>query len=197
MTRKGLPLALICAAATLFCLAAAPAHAEGFLKEELNLYLLDEFQQGRWRVELAGVDASFSNKYERDDDYFGTASVEYSWPVHRHMTLGLRAYPLFVYSQNVPAKTLWGGGIGVAGRIYKAPESYTGWYVEGGAAMVFHDELLRDNSSHANFLLELGVGYAFESNWHTGLKFHHISNGGVGSDNAGTNGIGLAVGYTF
>ena len=197
MNARSLAIATFGLAAVFCCLTAQPAHADGFLRDKLNLYLLDEFQEGHWRTELAGVDASLSNKYERDDDCFATASIEYAWPIHSHITFGLRAYPLFVYSQNEPPKTLWGGGAGVVGRVYKNADCYSGWYAETGAAMVFHDRLLRDNSSHANFLLELGLGYAFKNNWHAGLKLHHISNGGIGRHNAGTNGFGLAVGYTF
>ena len=53
------------------------------------------------------------------------------------------------------------------------------------------------NSSNVNFLIGLGLGYKFKSNWHTVLKYEHVSNSSLGERNAGANSLGFGFGYSF
>ncbi|MBN2307685.1 MAG: acyloxyacyl hydrolase, partial [Candidatus Hydrogenedentes bacterium] len=106
--------------------------------------------------------------------------------------------PLFVYDQHEPDETLWGGGVGLATRIYRNTETFDGFFAEAGAGLIGHDGKLEGNSASIDFLLEAGVGYRFpDTDWHVALKFNHLSNGGLASSNGGTNGFGLGFGYRF
>lgn len=165
---------------------ALPAGAEGL-----------KFKDGEWRIEVNAVGGVYSGKVERDGDSFYTASVEYAWPIHARATLGLRCYPLFIYHQHGDRETLYGGGLGLALRVFKNKETHTGYYGEGAAAVIGHAGRIEGNESNVDFLLEAGIGYQFENRWHAALKYQHISNGGCSGRNAGANGVGLAFGYTF
>jgi hypothetical protein len=48
-----------------------------------------------------------------------------------------------------------------------------------------------------NFLTEVGVGYEFDNDWHVALKWRHMSNAGIASRNAGVNGLGIGIGFSF
>ena len=156
------------------------------------------FEDGRWRVELSGFGATYSGKTSRGGDSLFTASVEYEWPIFARVALGLRAYPLFCYHQHDPQSDIWGAGGGIAGRIYQHKGTLDGWYGEAAASAIWQSDSIEKNSSRVNFLTEPGVGYEFpDTNWHAALKVHHLSNAGLGSENTGTNGLGLSVGYRF
>jgi hypothetical protein len=155
------------------------------------------FKEGRWRVEVSGALGYDSGKRDRQGDSVITGNIEYEWPVYARCTLGLRAYPLFVYNQDDSDPTVWGGGVGVVGRIYQKKDERRGFFVEGGVAVLGHDEHIRGNSSSINFLPEAGVGYQFKNDWHVTLQVQHISNAHLASDNAGANSVGLAVGFSF
>lgn len=155
------------------------------------------FQEGRWRIE-AGVATGFhSGRRDRGGDVMVTGNVEYEWPVFARCTLGLRAYPLFLYKQDDPNDTLWGGGVGGVGRIYQNAGDRNGWFAEAGAGIIWHTNHINGNSATMDFMLEGGVGYQFKNNWHVTLQASHLSNAGLSDDNAGANSIGLAAGFTF
>lgn len=159
--------------------------------------IISGFSEGRWRTEM-GVSTGFhSGRRDRSGDVVVKGSIEYEWPVFERCALGLRAYPLFLYKQNDPSETLWGGGVGAVGRVYQVAGERRGWYGEGGAAVLGHTNHIEGNSGSINFMLEAGVGYHFRNDWHVALQVMHISNGGTSDDNAGANSVGLAVGFTF
>lgn len=156
------------------------------------------FAEGRWRVEFGAATGYHSGRRDRTDDVVVKGSAEYEWPIFARGTLGLRAYPLFGYIQDEPSETLWGGGIGVAMRVYQHADTLSGLYVESGLGLILHSNHIEGNSATMDFFLEGGVGYQFpRSGWHVAVQVQHISNGGLASDNAGANSVGLAVGYTF
>lgn len=155
------------------------------------------FHDGRWRIEVSGAVGYDSGRHDREGDSVFTGNVEYEWPVYARCTLGLRAYPLFMYDQNHDDPTVWGGGVGVVGRIYQNKEERRGLFVEAGVAAMGQDEHIQGNSSSINFLSEGGVGYQFKNNWHVTLEVQHISNAHLTSENAGANSVGLAVGFSF
>jgi hypothetical protein len=172
------------------CFLATPAHADNPITRE--------FAEGRWRVEMGAATGFHSGRRDRSGDMVVKGSIEYEWPVYARGTLGLKTYPLFTYLQDEPSETLWGGGFGVAARIYQNKESRDGFYVEGGANVIFHSNHIEGNSATMDFLLEGGVGYQFpRTDWHVALQVQHISNGGLFDYNAGANSVGLAAGYTF
>ena len=155
------------------------------------------FRDGRWRTEV-GVSTGFhSGNRSRTGDMLVTGNVEYEWPVFARCSLGLRAYPLFLYHQNDPSDTLWGGGIGTVGRVYQNAGDRNGWFGEAGAGVIWHTNHIEGNSATMDFLLEAGVGYQFKNNWHVTLQASHLSNAGLSDNNAGANSLGLAVGFTF
>jgi hypothetical protein len=154
-----------------------------------------DLPEGRWRIELQGVDVIHSKKEERDDDFFFTGNVEYEMPVRIHLTIGVRAYPLFYYSEPHP---IYGVGAGLVLRLYQHGETYDGLYAEAGSAPIWHSHHFPGNSTRINFLNELGLGYKFRNKpWSISLKYQHISNASTGNDNAGVNGVSLGIGYTF
>lgn len=155
------------------------------------------FHDGRWRTEV-GVSTGFhSGRRSRTGDMEVTGNVEYEWPLYARCTLGLRAYPLFLYKQEDPDTTLYGGGIGAVGRIYQRAGERNGWFGEAGAGVIWHANHIDGNSATMDFLLEGGVGYQFKNDWHVTAQVSHVSNAGLSDDNAGANTLGLAIGYTF
>ncbi|MCC6153667.1 MAG: acyloxyacyl hydrolase, partial [Candidatus Hydrogenedentes bacterium] len=154
--------------------------------------VVDGFSEGRWRTEV-GVSTGFhSGNRSRTGDMLVTGNVEYEWPVVARCTLGLRAYPLFLYHQNDPSDTLWGGGIGTVGRVYQNAVERNGWFGEAGAGVIWHTNHIEGNSATMDFLLEAGVGYQFKNNWHVTLQASHLSNAGLSDNNAGANSLGVA-----
>ena len=116
----------------------------------------------------------------------------------RHFTFGLRGHPLFVYEPHRSSfDTIYGVAAGVGARYYLREDTYNGWFADAGCSILWHSNYFHDNSSRVNFMPEAGVGYKFRNDWHAALKFNHISNGGMASNNAGVNALGLGVGYTF
>ncbi|MBI2423697.1 MAG: acyloxyacyl hydrolase [Candidatus Hydrogenedentes bacterium] len=193
----------------LACLIAAPlliAHAPA-ARAGLDL------EEGHWRVELATTYGIHSGTTNRSGNVLTTGTVEYEIPATPRTTLGLRLMPLFLYTQDDTSikdsddwyrldeedasDTVWGGGLGLTGRIYQVKDEYRGWYGEAEGLAVVHDNKIIGNSSNFNFLIGLGVGYKFKSHWHTVLKYEHISNSSIGARNAGANSLGLGLGYSF
>lgn len=152
---------------------------------------------GRWRAELSTAFGFDSGKNDRSGDVVVNGSIEYEWSVFARGTLGLRAYPLFLYSQNDPDETLAGAGLGVTGRVYQRAGERTGFFLEAGAGGLVHSNEIEGNGSNINFLLEAGVGYQFRNDWHVALQVQHISNSSLDENNAGANSVGVAVGFTF
>lgn len=181
----------------IFAIPAFPAGAEGFFTDTYH-QLTDQFSEGRWRAEFSGT-AVYTNRNgeERSGDSLYTGSIDYTWPVNTRATLGIRAYPLFVYNQREPNETIVGAGAGLAARIYKDKDTYQGWYLEGAISLIGHYPKFSGNTGSANLLSEAGVGYQYSENWHVTLKWRHLSNAGIASENTGVNGVALAVGYTF
>ena len=159
--------------------------------------LTQGFGEGRWRTEFGAATGFHSGRRDRSGDIVLKGSVEYEWPLFARATLGLRTYPLFLYMQDDPEEELWGGGFGLASRVYQNKDSRDGVFVEGGASVLFHSNHVDGNDATMDFLLEGGLGYQFKTNWHVTLQVQHISNGGLSDDNSGANSVGLAMGYTF
>lgn len=153
-------------------------------------------QDGRWRLELSRVDGIYSGKESRHGDTYLTASVEYEVPAGSHGTLGLRMFPLFLYSDDEPDR-IYGGAIGVTGRLYTKRDKQRGFFGEVGAAALWHNRQFEGNGSSLNFLTQVGVGYQFPIDVHVAVSFQHISNAGLSGDNAGINGVGVGMGFSF
>lgn len=180
-----------------YALLAFPAGAEGFFGDTYHQFT-DQFSEGQWRVEFSGTAIyTSSNKEQRSGDSLYTGSIDYTWPVSARTTIGIRAYPLFVYNQHDPSETIVGAGGGIVSRTYKDKDTHQGWYLEGAVSLIGHYPKFRGNTGSANFLTEAGVGYQCNENWHVAVKWRHVSNAGIASKNMGVNGVGLAVGYTF
>jgi hypothetical protein len=159
------------------------------------------FGDGHWRAEMMAVTGTYSGKNSRAGDFILTGSAEYEWPIYARASLGLKAYPLFMYfereDEDYGSGAIYGVGAGISGRIYQSPEVRNGFFVELGGSALLHSSRFEGNSSKFNFLTEIGAGYKWKNDWHVALKWIHISNAGIGSHNSGVNGFGLAVGYSF
>jgi hypothetical protein len=160
------------------------------------------FKQGTWRLEATGIGMVHSGKTDRDDDYYGLGVVEYEWPATDWISLAIRGVPVFVYHEDDDGlgeeEVVFGIGAGLTARYYFDRVQRTGWFTEASASALWHSDFFEKNSSRVNFLTEAGVGYMWpKSHWHVALKVQHISNGSMGNDNAGVNGLGLGVGYRF
>lgn len=157
--------------------------------------------ENTWRVEFTGVGGVYSGETERDGDFYFTGSIEYGWPIFSRAVLGLKAYPLFLYREKEDAvgesEWIYGFGAGVSARIYAKRDTRTGLYGEVSVTPVWHTDYFEGNGSRVNFLSEFAIGYDFENDWHVALKWEHLSNARLSGDNAGVNGVGLAVGYRF
>lgn len=155
--------------------------------------------KGWWQFELgggAGLDAGSDR--DRHGDILLTGFAEYELPVQPHATLGFRLMPLFIYTQEKPeTETVWGGGVGLAARFYPFSTTYHRWYGEVEGHLLGHRHKLEGNSSNIDFLIGAGIGYRFTNNWHGIVKFEHISNAGLGDQNAGANTMSGGIGYSF
>jgi len=194
-------IAMLALAAAALILGGEPASAE---------LRLDE---GMWRVELNSDFGVHQGSRDRSGDFSVNGIVEYEIPATSRATLGLRLMPLFVYNQDeekdyrvfrsvfkdegYDGDTVWGGGVGVAGRIYQVKDEYRGWYGEASVTALVHSNEFVGNSSNLNFITGLGVGYQFKADWHVQMHYQHISNASLGSDNSGANALGLGIGYRF
>ncbi len=158
---------------------------------------------GRWRFELGGATGLYSGSVDRRDDYFFTGSFEYEFPAAPRVTMGLRAYPLFLYHQSdhddlrEQDSTIYGLAAGFVFRMYQNERKLTGLYGEIGTSLMWHTDHFHRNDSRWNFFNEGGIGYHFENNWQLALKYQHISNGGITTPNSGINALSLVVGITF
>ncbi len=158
----------------------------------------EAFRDGRWRVEAQGFATLHSRKTDREGDKFAAVSAEYEMPLTSHVAFGLRGYPLFVYEPHRTSDdTIYGVAGGVTTRYYFKENTHKGWFAEGGGSLLWHSRHFRENGSRVNFMLEGGLGYQFERDWHATFKFSHISNAGMHHDNAGVNALGFGVGYAF
>ncbi|HDP34595.1 MAG TPA: acyloxyacyl hydrolase [Candidatus Hydrogenedentes bacterium] len=157
-----------------------------------------QWHDGRWQLELSGSAGIHSGSSDRSGDYMLKGLVEYEVPFAPRWTLGLRALPVFVYEQDDRGEdTVWGGGAGLGLRVYSAKEEYRGWFAELGAHALGHKHRFADNNSNLNFLTSAGIGYKCKAGWHSAVRWEHISNAGIGSDNSGVNVITLGIGYAF
>lgn len=166
------------------------------------------FDQGHWRLELSGLAGLNVGGGDSTGSFLTSTAVEYEFPCSTRCTLGLRLMPLFVYAQDTPEdrfcrparyddSSVVGGGAGLALRVYSRKGEYRGWFGEAQVNALGHEGRFNENSSNLNFLSGLGLGYKFANDWHAVLKVEHISNAQLGDDNAGTNLLGLGVGYSF
>jgi hypothetical protein len=185
-------VALTIAAAILTMVAPGDAHA-GFFNE-----ISEGFGEGNWRTEVTVATGFHSGRRSRSGDMLYMGNIEYEFPIYARATLGLKAYPLFAYDQSDDdLDTLAGAGLGLGARYYFGEDERTDWFGEVTAAALGHSGNINGNSSNFNFMIGAGLGYEFQNDWHVTAQFHHISNSGIGENNAGANTIGLAVGYKF
>lgn len=159
-----------------------------------NAFAEFDFGNGDWRLQVSGL-YNFEEADSDPADYFVTGSVEYEFPAYPHGKLGLRLYPLFYYPS---AHDVWGAGFGLSTRIYQHHKTFDGLFGEFEASTLWLSDYIECNSSRVNFLCGAGLGYKFpNSGWDISVKYAHISNCGLGDKNTGSNGIGLALGYSF
>lgn len=171
-----------------------------------------DMKEGKWRLELNNDFGVHQGSRDRSGDYTLNGIVEYEVPATSRATLGLRLMPLFLYDQEDTEhhryrrvfddnhdedNTVYGGGVGLAGRIYQVKDEYRGLYGEIGVTALVHGNQIDGNNSNINFLTSFGVGYQFKKDWHVQFHYQHISNASLESRNSGANSLGLGIGYRF
>lgn len=157
---------------------------------------------GYWRIELCAVPDILEHGPDREGDYFYMGWGEYEFRAFRHSTLALRFSPLFYYHEEEDADggegPIYGAALGGAYRLYWDAETLSGPYLHLGISALKHTSEFESNSTHLNFISEGGIGYQFrESPWSLSLKYTHISNAAIGSQNQGIDGIMFSLGFRF
>jgi len=158
--------------------------------------LTNGFSEGHWRSEVTVATGIHSGRQSRSGNMLYMANVEYEWPMYARASLGLRAYPLFVYDQD-DGDTVTGAGFGLSGRYYFSKESRDGWFAEAGIGLLGHNNKFEGNSGSVNFIPQAGLGYKFQNDWHVTLQLIHFSNAGFAENNSGVNSLGLGIGRAF
>jgi hypothetical protein len=173
-------LALLCITASAPAYAAADGKSDGMAT--------------RLRLEVSGYRAFDGG--QANGDYYISGAVELEMPVVQHASLGLRVLPLFLYPDKGDSADIYGIAAGVGGRLYTSPEN-RGLFFEAGAAALWSLDEFRLKSSRVGFLGDCGIGYEFKCGVHVSVKAEHISDTGIGDVEGGTNGLGLATGFSF
>ncbi len=175
------------------------------------------WDEGHWRLELSGFTGLHQGRHDRTGEENFNATIDYETPLWKSGTLSLRLQPLFFYDQDkdngkhvgevgylkdlifdkYEDSDVYGAAIGPVFRIYQNAEERNGLFAEVGVTAMLHSAEFDGNRSNLNFISSLGVGYKFENDWHVTAIWRHISNGGIGSQNSGVNGIGIGIGYSF
>jgi len=74
-------------------------------------------------------------------------------------------------------------------------------FIEGGIGFIYTDYRIEDQGLNWNFNPQAGVGTEIVLSSHRSLwlsvRAHHLSNGGLNSDNRGVNGILFTIGWMF
>ena len=74
-------------------------------------------------------------------------------------------------------------------------------YIEGGGGLLFTSSEVPDGTSRFNFTPQVGVGLQLFSRekraLRTGIRYMHISNGGLESPNPGINTLQFLIGYEW
>ena len=159
-----------------------------------------KWEDGRLRIEGQGWAGIRSGRRSRTDDYGVTATVEKEFALGHRLSAGLRAMPLFFMSESDSrgrdGNNILGAGLGFSVRYY-VKEVHDGFFFESYETAIWQSDTFRGNSGRVNFLTEVGVGYEFDNDWHVALKWRHMSNAGIASRNAGVNGLGIGIGFSF
>ncbi len=161
------------------------------------------WNEGTLRLELSGLGGVRSGRRSRKGDANINGILEYEIPLREwhpameHGTVGLRLRPLFYYWEDQTKDSIWGASFGITQRAYPFSKEKIGWFGEFSQEFLWHSDEIRGNTSRVNFILTGGLGYQTKQGWFTTAQFRHISNGGTGRRNSGSNGIGLAIGYRF
>ncbi len=156
------------------------------------------WKEGRLRLELAGYSAINIGARPRSGDLSFVGSIEYEGPLTKRLTLGVKLIPAFYYNPDIPdAPDIYGLALGPELRFYSKAGEYRGFFGETGVAALATSTKFDGNSGTVNFIIDFGAGYAFRNGWHISVKFQHISNGFVASENSGADALGVGLGFRF
>lgn len=74
-------------------------------------------------------------------------------------------------------------------------------YFDAGIGVIYTDYQAEGQGLRWNFNPQLGIGTEYTTDrgniWFTGVRLHHISNGGLDDDNTGVNSVALMLGKYF
>jgi hypothetical protein len=133
---------------------------------------------------------------DRTEDMAVVGTVERERPVFSRGAVSGVLIPLFTYEDREPERR-FGVGAGFALRAYSRPGVRRGVFGEVGLDAIWMERRLIDDASLVDFQSHIAVGYAASNGSHFAVRLQHLSNGSIRSPNAGSNLLGLAVGFTF
>lgn len=181
------------------------------------------FSEGHWRLEVSAQSGLNVGNFDRSGDVMALTTVEYEIPLSGHVTAGLKLHPVFTYEQDeldlddlfeadlvdavrklefdfahdAGGDSVWGAGFGAGVRIYQVKTEHRGLFLDLGLSALFHEGRLNRGSSNIDFMSGVGVGYQFNFGLNAKVNFSHVSNAGLGDENAGSNLLGLGLGFRF
>jgi hypothetical protein len=159
-----------------------------------------KWEDGRLRIEAQGWSGVRSGRRSRSGDIGVVGTVEKEFALYQKLTVGVRAIPIFIMDESDKdgrdAETIYGVGVGISIRRYLNGVE-DGWYAEYNESIIGQSKKFRGNSGNFNFMSEIGIGYEFENDWYVSAKWRHLSNAGIANKNAGVNGVGIGIGFSF
>lgn len=156
-----------------------------------------KIEEGHGRFEMLAGNSSPSIGIDRKDDFYGSMTLAYHWPIFSYVAMEMRLLPVFVYRDS-DENIIHGIGIGNVIQVYTHTKQHTGVYCELALAGLWTSSRFQGNSARLNLYSELGLGYALISTpLHIIIKIQHISNANTSEENDGLNGIVVGCGYHF
>ncbi len=151
---------------------------------------------GRLRLDVSMLHGVPSGMTDRTEDVAVVGSVQRERPVLARGAVAGVLIPLFAYEDCEPERR-FGVGAGFALRAYSRSGVRRGAFGEVGMAAIWLERRLIDDASLVDFQSHVAAGYAASNGSHFAVRFQHLSNGSIRSPNAGSNLLGVAVGFRF
>jgi len=152
--------------------------------------------RGELRLDVSIMHGVQCGMTDRTDDVAVIGSVQREHKVRSRGALVRVLIPLFTYEDSEPERR-FGAGAGFALRCYAREGGGVGAFGEVGLAAIWMERRLIDDDSFLDFQSHAAVGFAASNGAHLALRFQHLSNASTRTPNAGSNLVGLAVGFTF
>jgi len=152
--------------------------------------------RGQLRLDVSIMHGVHCGMTDRTDDVAVIGAIQREHKVRSRGAVVRALIPLFTYEDSEPERR-FGAGVGFALRAYAREGGGMGAYGEIGLAAICMERRLIDDDSFLDFQTHVAVGFAASNGAHMAVRFQHLSNGSIRAPNAGSNLVGLSVGFTF